>query len=266
MKTAALQQTLNELVLGAGDILLHYFGKIKKVRQKEHPSSVVCEADVAAENYVIKHLRAWFPDDGIVAEESGVIRGTSDQTWVIDPLDGTSNFVAGIPWFGVQIGVLRRTTPIASAIYLPVERTLYLSAVGKGTTRNGRKLMVSRERKLRNVLCAFGFDPSADAQGSRRNAELLRRVSTGVRNIRATNSLVDFCYTLEGRFGGCINLNTKIWDIVPVSLMLPEAGGKFTDLQGKRIGFLLDRPAHSYQVLGASSILHARLLERLSHR
>jgi fructose-1,6-bisphosphatase/inositol monophosphatase family enzyme len=88
---------------------------------------------------------------------------------------------------------------------------------------------------------------------------MLRRVSAGVRNIRTTNSLIDFCYTLEGRFGGCVNLNTKIWDIVPVSVMLPEAGGRFTDLKGKKITFLASRPEHSYAVLGASQALHSQI-------
>lgn len=266
MKTPNFQRTLTQLVQGAGGILLRYFGKIKNVRQKEHPSSVVCDADLAAEEHVVKFLRAQFPEDGIVAEESGASRGRSDYTWVIDPLDGTSNFVAGIPWFGVQIAVLQQTSPVAAAIYLPTERALYLAAAGQGVTRNGKTLTVTSERRLKNVLCAFGFDPTADPRGSRRNSELLRRVSTGVRNIRATNSLVDFCYTLEGRFGGCVNLNTKIWDIAPVSVMLPEAGGKMTDLRGRKIRFLLEEPAHSYQVLAASRVLHPRILKCLSHK
>jgi myo-inositol-1(or 4)-monophosphatase len=263
MKTPTFQRTLSELVQGASEILLKYFGKIVNVRQKEHPSSVVCDADLAAEKYIIQQIRARFPQDGFVAEESGYCPGSSDYTWVIDPLDGTSNFVAGIPWFGVQIGVLRKTTPVAAAIYVPTERGLYFAALGRGVTKNGRRLKVTPERKLKNVLCAFGFDPGADRQRSLRNTELLRRVSAGVRNIRATNSLIDFCYTLEGRFGGCINLNTKIWDIVPVSVMLPEAGGKFTGLNGKKIAFLPSQPEHSYAVLGASRALHSPLLALL---
>ncbi len=92
--------------------------------------------------------------------------------------------------------------------------------------------------------------------------DLLRRVSGKVRNIRATNSLVDFCYTLEGRLGGCINLNTKIWDIVPIAVMLPEAGGRFTELDGSEIAFdLAPRNfGRSYAILGASRGLHPKLL------
>jgi len=93
---------------------------------------------------------------------------------------------------------------------------------------------------------------------------LLRRVSSSVRNVRATNSLVDFCYVLEGHFGGAINLNTKIWDIVPASLMVPEAGGKLTDLKGRAVEFDLSPStfARRYEVLVATGCLHPQLVRR----
>lgn len=257
-----------ELVREAGSILLRHFGKVRKIRAKDHPSSVVCEADLASERLIIDRIRSGFPNDTIVAEESGWIRGSSEMSWVIDPLDGTSNFVAGIPWFGAQIGVLRGAHPVAAAMFLPVQGTLYSAAAGRGAFRDGSRLAASRARQLDKTLCAFGFDATASPAQTRRNAALLMRVAVGVRNTRATNSLVDFCYTVEGRFGGCINLNCKIWDIVPVSLMLPEAGGRFTDLRGKPIDFVFDEGmlARSYQVLGASRVLHSQLLRLVRER
>ncbi len=266
MKTR-IRLTGLQLVQEAGAILMKHFGKIRKVRQKEHPSSVVCEADLASEKHILEAIRAKFPDHGIIAEESGYIAAKSDFTWVVDPLDGTSNFVAGLPWFGAQLGVLENTRPIFTAMYLPVERTLYYAEAGGGTFRNGKRLRLLGEKDLSKVLCAFGFDATAGKAQVRRNAELLMRVAGGVRNTRATNSLIDFCYTLEGWFGACINLNCKIWDIVPISLMLPEAGGVITDLQGNEIEYELNENAtqRSYQVLGAGKALHAQLL-RLSQR
>lgn len=257
-----------QLVQEAGAKLLKHFGKIRHIRQKEHPSSVVCAADIASERLIIAYLRAHFPEDSILAEESGWVRGSSQITWVIDPLDGTSNFVAGIPWFGAQVGVVQESAPIAAAMYLPVEGTLYSGTAGGGAYRNGVRLGVTPERTLQRTLCAFGFDASASLAERRKHAELLMRVAGGVRNTRATNSLVDFCYTMEGRFGGCINLNCKIWDIVPVSLLLPEAGGRFTDFDGEPIVFVLDdsSPQRSYQVLGAPRALHAKLVELTSTR
>ncbi len=262
MKRPTIERCLEDCAREAGELLLKFFGKITNVRRKDNPSSVVCDADVAAEKAILKRLKAGFPQDGIIAEESGLTRGSSEYTWVVDPLDGTSNFVAGLPWFGAQLGVLRNGRPLAAAMFLPIEGKLYLAEAGAGVVCNGSKIRVTDESDLKNTLCAFGFDPGAGEQTSRANMDLLRRISHGVRNIRATNSLVDFCYTLEGRFGGCINLNTKIWDIVPISVMLPEAGGVFTNLDGEATAFDLGARTfgRSYRVLGASRALHPKLL------
>jgi myo-inositol-1(or 4)-monophosphatase len=265
MASNLIERTAFTLVRQAGAVLLRYFGRIRNVREKEHPSSVVCDADLASEEYLVSRIRCVFPDHSIIAEESGYSRGTSEYTWVIDPLDGTSNFVAGLPWFGVQLGVLRDSIPIFTAMYLPVEADLYHAAAGRGAYKNRTRLRVTAEPQIKNVLCAFGFDASAGLAQARRDARLLVRVARGVRNTRATNSLVDFCYTLEGHLGGCVNLNCKIWDIVPVSLMLPEAGGIFSDLRGRSIRFELDDHTveRSYAVLGASKRLHRQLVRLL---
>jgi myo-inositol-1(or 4)-monophosphatase len=262
-----MKRILVACLRGAGRILLGYFGRVTHPRKKESASSIVCDADLAAEEYVLRCLQREFPDHNIISEESGGTFRDSDYTWVIDPLDGTSNFVAGLPWFGVQIGLLKGSQPILAGMYLPIERTFYTAEAGGGAERNGAKVQVSSEKKLENVLCAFGFDP-APARRDRERIELLFRVSQGVRNTRATNSLVDFCFTIDGRLGGCINLKTKIWDIVPASLILPEAGGKFTNLTGKPIQFQLDAqaPEREYAVLGASPMLHAQLLRRMWRR
>jgi myo-inositol-1(or 4)-monophosphatase len=256
-----IKRTLLECIRGGGKILQSYFGNVTNPRAKESPSSIVCDADLASERFVLETIRRWFPNDNIISEESGCTRGSTERTWVIDPLDGTSNFVAGLPWFGIQIGVLHGGRPVLAAMYLPTDRVLYFAQAGQGVTRNGRPVTVTAESNLQNVLCAFGFDPAAPRR-NRQAMELLQRVSSTVRNTRATNSLVDFCYTVDGRLGACINLKTMIWDIVPVALMLPEAGGKFTYLTGEDIAFSLedDCMKREYAVLGASQELHAKLL------
>jgi myo-inositol-1(or 4)-monophosphatase len=256
---------LTGLVTSAGEVLLSYFGKIRTVSRKEHPSSVVCAADLASEKWIVDQIRARFPGDGLIAEESGYIRGESDRTWVIDPLDGTSNFVAGVPWFGAQVALLRNGVPWAAAMFIPVEKALYYAARGEGVTLNGRKIVMSPHKSVRDTLCAFGFDPGADQAKNRRNMELLRRVASGVRNVRATNCLVDVGYTLEGLFGGFVNLNTKIWDIAPGAVMFPEAGGVLTHLDGTRIKFDLSPRGfdRSYAVAGAKRGLHRQLIRLL---
>jgi myo-inositol-1(or 4)-monophosphatase len=253
--------TLLESVKIGGEVLRAYFGKLVRPRQKEAASSIVCDADLASENRILRHIRARFPRHNTIAEESGRSWRSSEYTWVIDPLDGTSNFVAGIPWFGVQIALLRGTAPILAAMHLPLEDTLYFAEAGGGAYRNGKRVRVTAERELHRVLCAFGFDPAPERRW-RRSVELLFRVSAAVRNTRATNSLVDFCYTVDGRFGVCINLKTRIWDIAPVALILPQAGGRFTYLDGSPIVFDLGIRGveQDYVILGASGKLHPRLV------
>ena len=146
---------------------------------------------------------------------------------------------------------------------LPITQTLYLAEKGQGVFRDGTRVGVTAETDPLNVLCAVGFDASASDEESRHQAGVLDRVANGVRNIRATNCLLDFCFTLDGRLGGCVNFNTKIWDIAPLALMLPEAGGRLTDIDGREIVFRPDSEPfdRNYTVLGASRVLHAKLLE-----
>jgi myo-inositol-1(or 4)-monophosphatase len=258
--SARLKRCLLECVKAGGEVVHGYFGKLIHPRQKESPSSIVCDADLASEKRILGHIQSRFPEHNIIAEESGRLWRGSEYTWVVDPLDGTSNFVAGLPWFGVLIAVLRGAEPIMAAMYLPVEDALYFAEAGKGAFRNGKRTRVTDEPDLQNVLCGFGADPARNRR-DRRSAELLFRVAGAVRNTRATNSAVDFCYTLDGRFGAFVNLKTMIWDIAPIALMLPEAGGKFTGLDGKPIVLTLDEQAtqRQYAVLGTSGRLHGRL-------
>jgi myo-inositol-1(or 4)-monophosphatase len=260
LNSERLKQCLLKCVAIGGKVLRTHFGKLVHPRQKEAPSSIVCDADLAAERLILKQIRAQFPGHNIVAEESGCAWRDSEFTWVIDPLDGTSNFVAGLPWFGTQIAILQAAQPIMGAMYLPLDDLLYFAEKGQGAFRNGKRVHTTAEPNLQKVLCAFGFDPAPERR-TRRSVGLLFRISRAVRNTRATNSLVDFCYTVDGRLGACINLKTKIWDIAPVSLILPEAGGKFTYVDGRPLSFVLDaRTAQrDYPVLGASASLHAHL-------
>jgi myo-inositol-1(or 4)-monophosphatase len=145
-------------------------------------------------------------------------------------------------------------------MFLPVEDTLYMAAAGEGAYRNGKPVRVTGERKLQKVLCAFGFDPTPDRR-QRRSVELMFQVAAAVRNTRATNSLVDFCYTVDGRLGGCVNLKAKIWDIAAMAAILPEAGGRFTDLDGHEIRFEVNEGVtrRDYAILGANPYLHRQL-------
>lgn len=246
----------------AGQILTRYRGRIGEPTIKESASSVVTEADLAAERRVVERILHQFPGHGIIAEESGVQAGSGEYVWVIDPLDGTSNFVAGLPWFGFQMGLLERGRVVASVMHLPVEGVTYWAELGGGAFRDGQRLALTEETRLSHVLCAFGLDPSQSPEDLARDAALLCRVGSAVRNLRMTNSLVDFCFTLEGHLGGFVSLSPKIWDIVPICLLMPEAGGVISDPSGQPMGFEVGAVAvtQTFPVVGASMALHPQLI------
>ena len=261
-----MKSTVIECATSAGKLLLQHFGRVQGVRVKEGQSSIVTESDLASEQHILRLIRARFPDHNIVAEETGFQDRGSAHTWVVDPLDGTSNFAVGLPWFGVMVSVLERGSPVLAAMYLPMEDRLYLAEPGRGTTRNGEPVRVTAETRWPHLLCAYGMDSSPDEERVRQQGLLLGSLVQLARNVRATNSLVDFACTIDGRLGACVNLNTKIWDIAAPALLFPEAGGQMTDLRGQPITFALDARCcdQSYAVVGGSPALCRQVLERVA--
>lgn len=262
------RKVLMKAVQLGGELVLKGFRKKTTAKRKDNASNVVSAVDLAAERGILKLIRENFPEDTVIAEESGCVRGSSEYTWVVDPLDGTSNFLSKLPWFGVQIAVLRNSLPVMAAMYLPVANVLYFAERGQGAYRNGKRIHIAAGGKLDDVLCAFGFDSSTDENERCWKCEQLARVSCGVRNLRATNSLVDFCFTLDGHFGAFVNLDTRIWDIAPIALILAEAGGKITDLKGRAISFQLGAGACecNYQVAGGGKTIHGKLMKLLKDK
>jgi myo-inositol-1(or 4)-monophosphatase len=248
-----------------GEVLLKHFGRVHGVRAKESWASVVSEADLESERVILAWLAERFPEDGVVAEESGFRPGRSGRTWVVDPLDGTSNFVAGLPWFGVMVAALDGVTPVASAIHLPVDGVTYHATQGQGAWRGDQRVWVTAETDLRKLLLGYSFDPALSEAEARRQGILLADLARRVRNVRATNSMLDFVFTMDGRFGACLNHATRIWDIAAAVGMLEEAGGIMTHLDGSAIEFALTGQGigRHFAVLGASRALHPILLEAI---
>jgi myo-inositol-1(or 4)-monophosphatase len=189
----------------------------------------------------------------------------SEYTWIIDPIDGTSNYASGIPWFGILLAVFEHDQPLAAGAYLPYFDLMYYSEKGKGSFRNNEPIQVTDEQNLKNVLIAYATDYSVDDKKTRMETDILYEVIKNVRNMRATNSLIDFCYVADGKLGGAINYYCKIWDIAALYLIVQEAGGKMTDLKGRDIQFEMtpDNYLKNYQVVAAGDLLHTQLIQIL---
>lgn len=256
-------EILQEALIAGGGVLLDRFGKSTSTTIKQSISSVVTEADLASEQAILEVLHGAPELYNVITEETGCIDNKSEFTWVVDPLDGTSNFVAGLPWFGVIIALFEGETPILGGMYLPVEQQLYMTEAGCGATRNGEPLKVTKSANLSEQLVAYSFDFSEDKEITRSEMGILASLSREVRNIRSTNSLVDFCYVADGRLGAALNQNTKIWDIAVPWLMIREGGGTVTDIEGNEIKFDLSAGAvnQNYTILASGAGLHQSIMK-----
>lgn len=249
----------------ASKIMMASFGGPVKGQLKENQSSIVTEMDVAAERKIAHMISQKYPGHSIIGEEKGAILTGSEYTWIIDPIDGTSNYASGIPWFGILLAVFQHDQPLAAAGYLPFYDVMYYAEKGKGAFRNNERIHVTDEQNLKNVLIAYATDYSVDDQKTRMETDVLFELIKNVRNMRATNCLIDFCYVADGKLGGAINYNCKIWDIAALYLIIQEAGGKMTDLEGEDIKFEMtpENYLKNYQVVAAGDPLHGRLIQIL---
>ncbi|MDX2432598.1 MAG: inositol monophosphatase [Bacteroides sp.] len=262
MISETARETCIRALKSGGQILMDHYGSSTKTIVKKSISSVVTEADLASEKTILKILEDDFPGHNVITEETGYIHKDSAYTWVVDPLDGTSNFAAGLPWFGVIISLFKDNTPVMGGMYLPVDDCLYMAESGKGAWKNGEAIRTTNTMATEDVLVAYSFDFSAEPGKTRAEMEVLERLSFRVRNIRSTNSLVEFCFTADGRLGAALNQTTKIWDIAAPWLIITEAGGKVTDIKGEEIQWNLSmNPCEkNYTILASGKALHTPLL------
>lgn len=247
----------------AGDILMGYFGNITSYEVKESQSSIVTKADFEAEKKIVEIISENFPEHNILGEETGFQNRNSEYTWVIDPLDGTSNFTAGIPWFGVIICVLKNSVPIMAGCHLPHQLKIYFAEKGKGAKINTEKIKVTNETDLKNILAAYSLDYSDEPGKMERESKIMSRLVQNIRNLRSTNCVIDFCYTADGKLGACINQTTKIWDIAGPALIIEEAGGKVTDILGNPLDFNIDENNYdrNFTMVASNQILHPKVIQ-----
>lgn len=249
-----MKTLLSKALTEAGKIQKEYFRKKLSFEQKESISSIVTEVDLMCDKIITGLILQQFPNHNILTEEGGLLNNNSEFTWVIDPLDGTSNFAAGIPWFGVLIAVFKHDQPVLAGAYLPIDDLLYLAETGKGAFLNGVKLEIP-VCELKNSLSGFAIDYTDDAAFVDLGMEWYRFLIKNTRNVRSTNSLVDLMLVAEGRLGLAVNLFTKIWDIAAPWLIIREAGGQLKHLTDSELIFDLSNEGlmKNYPVIAGST-------------
>lgn len=248
--------TAVEIAREAGSLLNSLLDRPHQISYKR-PMDLVTEADSRSEELIISRLRRHFPGHGIVAEEGGGQKGSSDYCWYVDPLDGTTNFAHGFPVFCVSLGLAFRDEVVAGVILDPTRQELYTAERGGGAFLNGKRLEVSKIENLSEGLLATGFPPFGGSH--ERNFQYYFRftgISHGVR--RAGSAALDLCWVASGRFEGFWELKLNPWDKAAGVLMVSEAGGRVTDLAGRPFKLLGD------EVFASNGLVHDAMLRLFS--
>ena len=257
-------QFITEVLESASMMAKNAYGIVATTVKSEDENQVLTETDLAISKFLIDTIRRLFPYHSIIDEEAGIIDNNSDYTWVIDPIDGTSNFAQGVPLYGIMIGLLEGGSPIVGGIALPSFAEICVAEKGSGAWCNNAKLTVSNETNLASALVAYGIDKhQIDTDFTRKECKLLAEIILNVRNIRSSNSVFDTVMVAKGKYGGVLNRASRIWDNVAQQVLIEEAGGLYTDFFGQPIDYSdpLSKSNKNYTFCAAPLALHKQLQE-----
>ena len=222
----------------------------------EHKGAIdlVTEADHRSEEIIVKSLRKSFPRDDILTEESNKDRSDSDRRWIVDPLDGTTNYTHGFPVWCVSIAFEHQGIIEAGVVYNPNHKELFTARRGRRAFLNGSRIHVSRQRELSNSLLVTGF-PYDIHTSDQDNLEPFARFIKQAQAVRRLGSAaLDMVYVACGRFDGFWEMKLKPWDTAAASLIVAEAGGKVTDFSGKTFS------SYGQECLASNGKIHRAML------
>lgn len=256
-ETRELLTVCRDLAFGAGEILRKGFYHSKKIDYKGRIDPVT-EYDRKAEKYIVSRIEKWFPSHEVLAEEGSETGQHSSWRWVIDPLDGTVNFMHGFPIYCVSIAVEFESKVVAGAVYDPERDEMFSAGLGIGATLNRTRLAVTGEKRLQRALLATGF--AYDIGTARRNnLGLFARMAKKAQGIRRPGSAaLDLCWLASGRIDGFWELKLHPWDTAAAALAVTEAGGKLSRIDG-RPWSIYDR-----DLLASNGHLHRSMVDVLS--
>ncbi len=235
MIRTALMTVMTNAALKAGRGLKRDFGEVENLQVSvKGPGDFVSNADHKAEKSLFEDLSKARPGYGFVMEESGAVEGPDkSHTWHIDPLDGTTNFLHGVPLFAISIGLERDGQIVAGVVYNPATDEMYFAEKGQGAWLNNRRLRVSARRELGESLIACGIPPLANAAAHPRFKTELAAGLACVGNLRRLGAAaLDLAYVAAGRFDGYWERGIKSWDVAAGLVLVREAGGFVSDADG----------------------------------
>ena len=241
----------------AGKILVRDFGEIENLQiQSKSVGDFVTSADLKVEKSLIETLQYYYPNANFITEESGNIKGEG-ETIIIDPIDGTSNFIHGIPHVGIVIGKIVNDKITDGIIYNPVLNEFYWASEGKGAWCNNKRIRVSKRQDLSSCLigtgCPFG---KRIYKNYYKELENISQLTAGVRRFGAAS--MDLAYVASGKIDGFWEKDLNLWDIVSGVLLVKEAGGRLSEPNGGQWNI------NSKDILASNTLIHNKLIENLT--
>lgn len=243
----------------AGNIIIRYYGRTDEltINSKRH-NDFVSEVDRNAEHEIIKIIKRAYPKHAFLAEEAGKLGENDEYEWIIDPLDGTTNFLHNFPQFCVSIALHKKGIPEIAVIYNPVSQELYTAVRGGGAFLNEKRIRVSNRRSMEGALLATGF-PFGENHKIDLYLQTLKPFMQQAAGVRRTGSAaLDLAYVACGRCDGFWEFGLHSWDMAAGALLVKEAGGFISDLNGN------DHYLQTGNIICANPKLHAQMLEIIS--
>jgi myo-inositol-1(or 4)-monophosphatase len=213
----------------AGKIIMEYFHKDKGERPKAQ-HDMVTVVDKKVEHLITARIKEKFPAHNYIGEEFGSSKIKSDYTWYIDPLDGTMNYLMGVPLFCVSLGLTYKSDPVLAVVYNPYTKELFTAEKGKGAFLNDIKISVSQTKELDKAMLVTGYFLRKDTLDFFKTYKKLMLAAHTTRNLGSC--VMALCYVAAGRVDAFVKNNANPWDTVAGAIILEEAGGKLTDFSG----------------------------------
>lgn len=250
-----MKSTLIKAAKAAGKVVLKNYGKVGKIKLKG-PRNLVTEADILSEQTIIKTIRKKYPNHNFITEESDAVKKGSEYTWIIDPIDGTTNFVAKIPEFAVSIALAKNNEIIMGAVYNPCTNEMFFAEKGKGSYLNNTKLSVSKKNKIKD--CIFAFSLPNKIPLAKKTLAVLSKTYGTFRAIRNFGSAaLNLCYIADKKFDMYFSSDVKVWDVAAAKLIVEEANGKVTNLKGEKWSI------NDKTIVASNKILHEKFIKLL---
>lgn len=240
----------------AGDLIVRHINQLDAIKvDTKGRNDFVSEVDRMAEQDIIRTVQKSYPDHAFLAEESGS-SGDAEYVWIIDPLDGTTNFLHGFPVFCVSIAVMHRGRLEHGVIYDPLRQELFTASRGAGATLDGRRMRVSETRLLSKALVGTGFPFRSEPETLDAYMGMLRAALCETSDVRRPGAAaLDLAYVAAGRLDGFWEIGLNLWDVAAGALMIQECGGLVTDLGGR------DGWQQSGHVVAGNPKVHEALLK-----